>query len=221
VTDASTAALITAVASLIVAIGSGVIAVRNNNKSRANSLEIQKLKGAINDDLERLKAKLSHGQIVSSTQWNAEFKSYQDIWKGMVAIRTLATKIVLREEELVELGLPIEYLASAGRTQIRKDLIQKFAEASKDLLVAIHESAPFYPEPIRQAANHTHQAAKALFDWQMKALGQFVAEDEQFANQNKVLLLAVVEGTNHVETLIRDRLAEVEVVSERLPGPHF
>src|ERR1035441_4502696 len=63
-----------------------------------------------------------------STQWNAEFKSYQDIWKGMVAIRTLAMKIVLREDELVGLGLPIEYLASAGRAEIRKELIQKFVE---------------------------------------------------------------------------------------------
>ena len=62
-TDAATTALITAVASLIVAILSGVIALRNNNKSRSNSLEIQKLKGVINDDSERLKAKLSHGQI--------------------------------------------------------------------------------------------------------------------------------------------------------------
>ena len=147
-----------------------------------------------------------------STQWNAEFKSYQDIWKGMVAIRTLAMKIVLREDELVGLGLPIEYLASAGRTEIRKELIQKFVEATKALLLAIHESAPFYPEPIRQAANNTHQAAKALFDWQMRALGQFVAEDDQFAKESKVLLLAIVEGVDSVESLIRDRLADVEVV---------
>jgi hypothetical protein len=210
-TDAATGALITAAASLIVAVLSGGIAVWSNNRTRANSLEIQKLRGAVDSDLEKLKARLSHGQIVSSTQWNAEFKSYQDIWKGMVASRTLAMKIVLREDELVALGLPVEYLASTGRAEFRKELIQKFAEAMKGLLLAIHDSAPFYPEPIRQAANNTHQAAKALFGWQMRALGQFVAEDEQFAKQSRTLLLAIVEGVDSVESLIRDRLADVEV----------
>jgi hypothetical protein len=130
----------------------------------------------------------------------------------MVAIRTLAMKIVLREDELVGLGLPIEYLASAGRAEIRKELIQKFVEASKDLLLAIHDSAPFYPSPIRQAANDTHKATKALFDLQMRALGQFVAEDDQFAKESKILLQAIIEGVDCVESLIRDRLADVEVV---------
>jgi hypothetical protein len=212
-TDAATGTLMTAVASLIVAILSGGIAWWNNKKTETNSLEIQNLKGAIDIDLEKLKAKLSHGQIVSSTQWNAEFKSYQDIWKAMVPIRTLAMKLVLREDELIGLGLPAEYLASPHRTEIRKDLILKFLEASKELLLAIHDSAPFYPETIRQAANKTHQATKALFDSQMKALGQLVAEDEQFAKENKILLREIVEGVDRVESLIRDRLASVEVMS--------
>ena len=98
-------------ASLIVALLSGAITLRNGSKTYENSLGIQDLKGAVDRDLERLRAKLSYGQIVSSTQWNAEFSSYQAIWKGMVAVRTLATKIVLREDELIELGLPSDYLA--------------------------------------------------------------------------------------------------------------
>jgi esterase/lipase superfamily enzyme len=44
------------------------------------------------DDL----AAVNVGQVVSSTQWNAEFASYQAIWKGMEAVRTLADKLVLR-----------------------------------------------------------------------------------------------------------------------------
>jgi hypothetical protein len=74
-------------ASLIVALLSGAITLRNGSKTYENSLGIQDLKGAVDRDLERLRAKLSHGQIVSSTQWNAEFSSYQAIWKGMASAR--------------------------------------------------------------------------------------------------------------------------------------
>jgi len=211
-TDATTGALITAGTSLIVALASGGFVLWNSNRTTENSLEIQRLRGTVDGDLEKLRARLSHGQTISSTQWNAEFKSYQDIWKAMVAIRTQAMKIVLREDELVGLGLPSEYLASAGRVEIRKGLIQTFVEASKSLLVAIHVNAPFYPKQIREAANNTHQAAKALFDKQLGALAQFVDEDEQFARESKLLLQAIVEGVDLVESLIRDRLAAVEVV---------
>ena len=211
-TDSATGTLITAGASLIVAILSVGFAFWSNKKTAANTVELEKLKGTVNSDLEKLRAKLSHGQIVSSTQWNAEFKAYQDIWKGMVAIRTLAMKLVLREDELISLGLPIEYLASPGRVELRKDLVQKFVKTSTGLLLAIQESAPFYPEPIRQAANDTHGATKRLFDCQMRALGQLVAEDDEFAKENMVLLKAISEGVDQVESLIRERLADVEVM---------
>ena len=217
-TDTETAALIAAGASLIVASLSGAIALWSSSKSSANSLAIQNLKGAVDRDLERLKAKLSHGQIVSSTQWNAEFTSYQAIWKGMVAVRTLATKIVLREGELIDLGLPSEYLASADRLEIRKDLIQKFVKALQDLLLAVHDNAPFYPEPIRGAANDTHRAAIDLVDKNLAALTHFVKgvdviKDEQFTTDCKVLLRVIMEGVDRVESLIRGRLAAVEVVN--------
>jgi hypothetical protein len=135
-TDTATGALIAAGASLIVVLLSGAITLRNRSKTNENSLGIQDLKGAVDRDLERLRAKLSHGQIVNSTQWNAEFSSYQAIWKGMVAVRTLATKIVLREDELIELGLPSDYLASGDRVTIRKALVSKFVEAARFALVS-------------------------------------------------------------------------------------
>jgi hypothetical protein len=64
-TDTATGALIAAGASLIVALLSGAITLRNGSKTNENSLGIQDLKGAVDRDLERLRAKLSHGQIVS------------------------------------------------------------------------------------------------------------------------------------------------------------
>src|ERR1700761_4975482 len=45
-------------------------------------------------DIERLKARLGHDQLVSSTQWNAEFAAYQALWKSFVPIRTVARKLV-------------------------------------------------------------------------------------------------------------------------------
>ena len=214
----STTAVIAAGASLIVALLSGGISLWNNRKTHTNSLEIQSLKGAVDRDLERLKAKLSHGQTVSSTQWNAEFTSYQAIWKGMVAVRTLATKIVLREDELIERGLPGEYLASTDRIEIRKNLVSKFVEASQGLLLAVHDNAPFYPAPIRVAANDTHKAVMDLIDKHTTALAHFVkgvdvTKSEKFTAESKTLLGAIMEGVDRVESLIRDRLAAVEVVN--------
>jgi len=215
--DNSTAALIAAGGSFIVAVLSGSIALWNRSRTNANSLDVQNLKGMIDEDLEKLKAKLSHGRIVSSTQWNTEFASYQAIWKGMVAVRTLAQKIVLRESELVDLGLPSEYLASVERVEIRKKLIQNLVDASQSLLLAVHDNAPFYPAPIREVANSTQQAAKQLIDKHLTALTHLlVGEDvqnQQFTSEDKTLLLAIVEGVDRVESLIRDRLAAVEVVN--------
>jgi len=208
-TDKSTEALITAGVAVIVAISSGAIALRNQNKTDQNSLDIQELKGAVDRDLERLKAKLSHGQIISSTQWNAEFSSYQAIWKWMVAIRT----------ETIKLGLPPEFLASPQRVEIRKEMISKFVNAASSLLLAIHENAPFYPAPIREEANKAHEAVRELIDIHLAALGSYSADgtnritNEQFVADTKRLLRIIFEGVDLVENLIRERLASVEVTN--------
>lgn len=56
--DASTAASITAGASLIVALVAGGLTLRNGSKANKNAVDIQELKSGIDRDLERLKAKL-------------------------------------------------------------------------------------------------------------------------------------------------------------------
>ena len=66
-TDAANTALLTAGASLVAALISGGIALWNSGRTNANTLKIESLKGAVDKDLEKLKAKLTHGQIVSST----------------------------------------------------------------------------------------------------------------------------------------------------------
>ena len=137
----------------------------------------------------------------------------------MVAVRTLATKMVLREGELTELGLPDGYFVSPARVEIRKNLTREFAEAAKSLLLAIHENAPFYPEPIREAASNTHELARALFDKQLTALTEFtkgndVTRNEQFTQENKAILQVIIVGVDRVESLIRERLSAVKVVND-------
>jgi hypothetical protein len=135
----------------------------------------------------------------------------------MVAVRTLAQKVVLRESELMDLGLSDEYLASVDRVGIRQKLLQNFVDASQGLLLAVHDNAPFYPAPIREAANGTQEAAKQLIDKHLTALTHLVngrdVQNQQFNAENEALLLGIVEGVDRVESLIRDRLAAVEVVN--------
>lgn len=218
-TDAAVAALITAGGSFIVACVAGGIALWNRRKANTQSLEIAGLKGALDRDLARLNAKLSHGQLINSTQWNAEFAAYQAIWKAIVAVRPLAAKLVEREEELVKLGVPADYLDSADRLEIKKTLLANFLNATRGLLLAIHENAPFYPADIRTAANETHAVVKALIDQQMTAFTRLTAtgvndaNDPRFIAESNALLKAIFEGVDCVEVLIRKRLAEVQVVN--------
>ena|SRR5580700_10956948 len=89
----------TATAALVAAIISGAITLWNGRKTNANSVDIARMKGVVDSDLARLNAKLSHGQLINSTQWNAEFATYQAIWKKMVPVRTTAVKLVRRESD--------------------------------------------------------------------------------------------------------------------------
>lgn len=218
-TDTATAALYTAAGSMVVALISSGFGVWTSRKTSNNSVQIEGLKGAVGRDLERLKAKLSHGQLISSTQWQVEFSAYQAIWKEIVAVRTSANKLVYREGELSTLGMPPEYLASVERTPIRRNVMEVFIAALRDLLLAIHENAPFYPEHIRIAANSAHLAARDLFTMSMKAFthaaaaGNDLVLDPRFTEQSAALLLVISQHIDHVEDLIRKRLAAVQIVN--------
>ena len=214
--DPVTVALITSIISLVVALVSGGISVWNRSRTDRNANELQVLKGDIDKDLEKLRATLSHGQSVSATQWNAEFAAYQAIWAAIVEVRPIADKLVNREIELHQFGLPQEYLANEERLKYRKDLTQKLVSASQGLLSAIHNNAPFYPALIRQAANEAHSVAFELIKKNLGAmtqvlLGTNIIQNEDFHSECETILLQLVQKTDEVESLIRDRLAAVQV----------
>jgi hypothetical protein len=207
-----------AIASLIVAVISGVIAVWNRRRTDENLNEIQRMKGAIDSDLERLRATLSHGQNVSATQWSAEFSAYQAIWRGIVEVRPVAEKLVNREVELQQIGIPEEYLDSEARLKLRKDLTHQLASAAKGLLCAIHDNAPFYPAPIRKAANEAHKATVHLHNKNIGAMteclkGNNIVRSPEFYSESHAILLQLVNDVDKVESLIRERLAAVQVVN--------
>jgi hypothetical protein len=217
-TDAIAAVLITAVASLIVALIAGGMALWNRRRTDQNSADIQSLKGAIDRDLERLRAKLAHGQNVSATQWGAEFAAYQAIWKGIVEVQPLADKLVNREGELHQLGLPDDYLNNEVPLQYRQDLIHQLVIAAKGLLSAIHDNAPFYPAPIRYASNEAHKTTVQLLRKNFSAIaeagkGNNIIQTREFYLEGSAILLELIINIDIVESLIRERLAAVQVVN--------
>lgn len=216
--DAVTAALITAGASLVVALLSGGFSLWNRRSTDTNTRDIHDLKGAVDRDLERLRAKLAHGQIISSTQWNAEFAAYQAIWKGIVDVRPVAHKLVNREGELHEIGLPEEYLNGEDRLKHQKDLTERLVIAAKGLLTAIHDNAPFYPAPIRNAANEAHKTTIRLVGKHLSAItealkGHKITQSQDFYLESAAILGQLMKEIDEVESLIRERLAAVQVVN--------
>jgi hypothetical protein len=217
-TDPVAAAQITATASLIVALISGGIALWNRRRTDKNIDEVQSMKGAIDRDLERLRAKLSHGQNVSATQWSAEFAAYQAIWRGIVEVRPVADKLVNREGELHQIGFPEEYLDNKARLRLQKDLTEQLLTAAKGLLSAIHDNAPFYPAPIRDAANEAHKATIQLVKKNLGAMteamkGNNGVQTQEFDLESRAILLQLIGEVDKVESLIRERLAAVQVVN--------
>lgn len=177
--------IVASFSAVIAALVSGIFVLVNSRIANKKTTEIEQLKSELSGEIERMKARLGHGQVVSATQWNAEFSSYQAIWKALVAVRAQATKIVFRESELIEIGLPDSYLDRSDRVNLRKDLVSNFTNATQGLLWAIHDNAPFYPAPIREQANNAHSAAKGLIDKHLIAFTSYakgvdITKNERF-----------------------------------------
>lgn len=219
-TDASTASLITAGASLIVALIAGGIAVWNSSKVKGNALVIQDVKSGIDRDLERLKAKLGHGQLINSTQWNAEFNAYQTLWKSIVPVRSGALKIVTRESELPILGLEAGDVSEEAKIANLKRILEQYVESSKKCMLAINENAPFYAADIHKKANEVHGLAHVVLNTNLALLvarmkGKSLPADQAIPaeEERRKELAALMSGVDSIEEMIRKRLNEVQVLN--------
>jgi len=154
--DASSAAaiattLITAGASLAVGLIAAGFAVWNASKTNKNSFDIQDFKSATDRDLERLKAKLEHGQLISSTQWNVEFTAYQAIWQALVTVRNDTMDVATYEQQLETLDL-LAIMPDAMKLESLKDKAKSLDASLTQLSYAVQNNAPFYPPNIRTTA---------------------------------------------------------------------
>ena len=219
-TDASTASLITAGTSLIVALVAGGIALWNSSKVSDNAVVIQDVKSGIDRDMERLKAKLEHGQLISSTQWNAEFNAYQTLWKSMVPVRTGAHKIVTRESELPVIGLEAGDVSEETKIANIRRILEQYIDASTKCMLAINENAPFYAADIREKANEVHGLAHVVLQTNLAAMvarmkGKSLPADQAIVAEDKRRkeLTALMSGVDSIEEMIRKRLNKVQVLN--------
>jgi hypothetical protein len=207
-------ALITAAASLVTSLVAGGIALWSNNKSNHNAIDIQNVQSGVDRDLERLKAKLGHGQVISSTQWNAEFNAYQALWKSIVPVRTLAHKIVSREGELPAIGIEPGDVSEEVKIENVKNLLHQYATKSSACVAAINEHAPFYAADIRKKANEVHALAHQIFQTNIalavaRQKGQSSPTDTEAKRQKE--LHDLMAGTDTLEDMIRKRMSDVQV----------
>jgi hypothetical protein len=207
-------ALLTSIGAVIVAGIAGVFAWLSNSKSNRNAADIQEYKSATDRDLERLKAKLEHGQLISTTQWNAEFNAYQALWKAFVPVRTIARKIVKREGELTDIGLVVGDVSEELKIENIKKLLQQYAAKSSECVAAINEHAPFYAADIRKKANEAHALAHEIFQSTLAMVvarqkGQSIQTETEEKREKELDDLML--GTDALEEIIRKRMSDVRV----------
>lgn len=207
-------ALVASIGAVVVAAIAGVFAMLSNRKSDRNTVDIEEHKSATNRDLARLNTKLAHGQLISTTQWNAEFSAYQALWKSFVPVRTIAQKIVKREGELTEIGLQPGDVSEDLRIENIKNLLKKYATKSSECVAAINEHAPFYPAEIRKKANEAHLLAHQIFQTSLAMVvarqkGQSTSPDAEKKRDRE--LADLVEATDSLEEMIRNRMNDVQV----------
>ncbi len=204
--------------SLLVAFIAAGVSWSNSRQTVKNTRDVEDMKAAVNRDLETLKSKLSHGQLVNSTQWNAEFSAYQAVWAALATLQPIANRLVTREGKVEELGIPPEYFQAATRHQHRQKIATELSAAAEQLVSAIHNNAPFYPAPIREIADQAHKDAAKLLFANLAALSQITAsydptQSETFIAENNALLKTIIGKTEKVQSLIRERLEAVQVVN--------
>jgi len=203
--------VIASFSAVIAAIVTGIFTVRNNAAIQRNALTLESFKSDFSQDLEQLKARLGHGQVVSSTQWNAEFIAYQGLWKEMIKLRGMITKYATFEEELIEVGVAIDLARGAAPAMLQANL-KSFVVVLTDCTTVINEHAPFYPENIRNSANDVVRLARKFW---AKFIAQTInnTADFEWSHARKLEAIEVMQGVDQLETMIRQRLASVRLIS--------
>ena len=93
--------------------------------------QVKKVEAKYSTELEKLRSDLERRKHVSNTQFELEFKTYQEIWNF-----------------LVEVNLSVSNLAHATEEETKNAYIRDFANEYYSLLKAVDQKRPFYPTEI-------------------------------------------------------------------------
>lgn len=213
------AALVSSISAVVAAFIAGAVALFSNSKSNRTAGDMSEYKSATDRDLERLKARLEHGRLVNSTQWNAAFNAYQALWKSIVLVRENATRVVMLEGELSTVGLHAEDVSEAFRLAKIEESLSSYQEALNDCVMTINEHAPFYAAEIRRKANEAHSLSLVIYRTNMAMLvsrmkGESLptAQAVDADTTRRKELIALVICVDLLEEMIRKQLNEVSVV---------
>src|SRR5258708_3080781 len=97
--------IVASFSAVIAALISGIFVLVNSRITNKKTTDIEKLKSELRGEREGLEGRLGHGQVVSTTQWNAEFSAYQTLWKSMVQVRSMTTMFATIDNDLSDMGL--------------------------------------------------------------------------------------------------------------------
>jgi hypothetical protein len=212
--------IVASFSAVIAALVSGIFVLVNGHITNKKTTEIEQLKSELSGEIERLKAQLGHGQVVSTTQWNAEFNGYQALWKSMIPLRSIAQKIVTRERDLAQLGLEAGDVAETNQLVNKKKLLDKYTVAITDCMHAINEHAPFYDPDVRKTSNEVHGLAVGIFKSHTAAMVQVIKkqypteeEGTDRDREGREALIKLMARMDNVEEMIRTRLSAVQVIN--------
>jgi hypothetical protein len=191
------------VPAFITAFGPWVVALTATGFGIWNTLKLR--------ELERLKTQLGHGQLISSTQWNAEFNAYQSLWKSLVPLRASIYKLTRREDELAKIGVDRIDLNPQISLETRQALLGRIAKMLSDSMLAINEHAPFYPADIRAMANDAQSMAHGIYSKHVAAVVSELKKLPEIINTEQELQ-TFSQTIDNLEELIRARMAVVRVM---------
>jgi hypothetical protein len=211
-------ALIAAGVSVLGVVINGAVNWGNANKANKNAADIEELKGAVNRDLERLKAELAHGQAVSSTQWDAEFDAYQAIWQSLVCVRNQTLEIATFEQSMTTLKLFARMDADA-RLKSLYERTKSLDAALTTFSKAVNGNAPFYPQHTRRTAVLVINQLRSLVEGLLTFVGAHGMDKEFWTDEQLIPwrtlrdqeIETALKEIDNVETAIRDRLGSVRL----------
>jgi hypothetical protein len=171
--------------------------------------DLEQLKNTFAGNQAALQAQLNQGTHVTTAQYDLELSSYQALWEVQSNLR----------ESWKSLFAQSSFLAQA-QGQHKNDVLE---QATKDLGAANDQSvlvcgklSPFYEKSIRDAARSVNQQSYEflcrLNEWGNSPSTVTPEETASRETEMNTRLIGILNGVEHIDDLIRDRLTSLRIV---------